>query len=284
MPPLYHRVWQFLKYRANHAPNQIPMHDGTEFKILPGQHLTSIRNIAKGVGWWEGLKWKEPNPKTVSAILDWMVKQEMIIIDKGKGNRQYTLVTIANWESYQEKDGEGNIKVTVDGAGKKQQTDINKNDKECSKNDEENIYSSFFETYNNQNIITHKELTSKMKQAIDKALKNNSDESILESIKRYGEAFRDIDYQFCKYKMTLDKFLTQNNGYYDWLDEGQKWINYSDFKNKGPSKPRSPEQQSQSPKHKTKFHLAKSRGDKYTAYELEELILSNQKKKINQTK
>ncbi|QUH21452.1 replication protein [Alkaliphilus sp. B6464] len=143
----------------------------------------------------------------------------------------------------------------------------------------ENIKERVFETYNNQNIITHKELTSKMKQAIDKALKRDKQDTILEAIKRYGEAFRDPNYQFCKYKMTLDKFLTQNNGYYDWLDEGQKWINYSDFKSKGPSQQVVPQQRNQPPKPKTKFHLAKSRGDKYSADELEQLILNNQKKR-----
>ena len=125
MPPLYHRVWQYLKYKANHAPGTIPMHDGTMFVIQIGQHLTSLRNIAKGVGWWEGSRWKEPNPKTVSTILGWMEKQKMIVIDNGKGNRQYTLVTIANWGLYQVKDKEGNSKVTVE----KQCADINKNNK-----------------------------------------------------------------------------------------------------------------------------------------------------------
>ena len=35
------------------------------------------------------------------------------------------------------------------------------------------------------------------------------------------------------------------------------------------------------PKIKTKFHLAKSRGDKYTADELEQLVLNNQKQRLN---
>lgn len=99
--------------------------------------------------------------------------------------------------------------------------------------DNKDIYSLFFSTYNEQEIIVHQKLTAKMKQAINRALKKDKQEDILTAIKRYGEAFRDKKYQFCKYKMTLDKFLTQNNGYYDWLDEGQKWINYSDFKDKG---------------------------------------------------
>ena len=144
MPPMYHRIWQYLKYMANHTSNEIPMQDGTTFKIMPGQHLTSIRGIAKGVGWWEGLKQKEPNPKTVKKILDFMVVNQMIKINSGKGNRQYTLVTIENWDTYQEKNVEGNSKVTVRTTAKQQSADINKNDKECLKNDKKkNIYAEF---------------------------------------------------------------------------------------------------------------------------------------------
>lgn len=152
-----------------------------------------------------------------------------------------------------------------------------------SKVDESNKYNVFFQTYNDQNIITHRDISSKIKSAIDKALKKDSKDNILKAIERYGQAFRDKGYRFCKYKMTLDKFLTQNNGYIDWLDEGQKWINYSDFKNKVKQEENQPISnigQNQQQKIKTKFHLAKSRGDKYTAEELEALILNNQKKRL----
>lgn len=126
MPPLYHRMWQYLKYRVNFYENTIPMRDGTELTIYPGQHLTSIRSLAKGIGWWEGHKWKEPNPKTIKTILSWLVKQEMISINNGWGNRQYTLITILNWEVYQEENSEGNKKVTVHGPDREQHADINK--------------------------------------------------------------------------------------------------------------------------------------------------------------
>lgn len=140
------------------------------------------------------------------------------------------------------------------------------------------IYNTIFEAYNNQNIIVHRKLTDKIKKAIDKALRNDGEDTVLKSIERYGQAFRDREYRFCTYKMTLDKFLIQDNGYMDWLDEGQKWINYMDFKNKAEEKPG----ENQESKIKTKFHLAKSRGDKYTADELEKLILNNQQKKIEE--
>ena len=137
MPPLYHRVWQYLKYRANHSYNKIPMEDGNFFSIQPGQHLTSVRTIAQGVGYYEGLIWKEPNPKTISTILTWLEKQEMISIDRGRGNRQYTLITVSNWALYQVENGQGNSKETESGQGREQLADIKKNDKECLKNDKE---------------------------------------------------------------------------------------------------------------------------------------------------
>lgn len=143
-----------------------------------------------------------------------------------------------------------------------------------SKVNESNIYTVILKTYNDQNIINHKDLTPKIAVAIDKALKKDNKDTVLKAIERYGEAYNDENYQFCTYKMTLEKFLTQSNGYIDWLDEGQKWMNYSDFKNK---KQHKTSQHNQEKKIKTKFHLSKSRGDKYSAEELEELILNNQK-------
>ncbi|MDT2249494.1 hypothetical protein P7H16_24840 [Paenibacillus larvae] len=104
MPPLYHRVWQYLKYMANHQDNEIPLTDGTRLSIQRGQHMTSVRSIATGVGWYEGRLWKEPNPKSVSVVLDWLVKNGMIHIERGKRNRQYTLITILNYEIYQENE------------------------------------------------------------------------------------------------------------------------------------------------------------------------------------
>jgi len=139
MPPLYHRVWQYLKYMANHKPTKVPMEDGSYFTIEEGQHLTSIRGIAKGVSWHEGRVYKEPNPRTISKILNWLEKVKMIEINRGRGNREYTLVTIVNWALYQGPDDEG---VTANAQGRtqasKQRVHINKNDKN-EKNDKEVI-------------------------------------------------------------------------------------------------------------------------------------------------
>lgn len=128
MPPLYHRTWQWLKYNVNHEEAVIPMRDGTELHIKRGQRLTSVRDLAKAVGWYEGVKWKEPNPKTMSGVLDFMVKKGMIEINQGKGNRQYTLITLMNWEVYNPKKDEGNSKVTPRTTVSTHPADINNND------------------------------------------------------------------------------------------------------------------------------------------------------------
>jgi hypothetical protein len=101
MPPLYHRVWQWLKYQVNHNDAEIPMTDGTKLRIRKGQHLTSVRKIARGVSWYERGVLTEPNLKTITRILTWLVNNQMITISRGLKNRQYTLITILNWEAYQ---------------------------------------------------------------------------------------------------------------------------------------------------------------------------------------
>jgi len=113
------------------------MSDGSFKTILPGQHLTSIRSIAQGVSWYERGVEKIPNPRTISKILDWLEKQSMITIERGKGNRQYTLITLLNWDSYQSSDSESNSKETDSTSARQQSVHINKNDKECIKNDKE---------------------------------------------------------------------------------------------------------------------------------------------------
>lgn len=168
MPPMYHRVWQFLKYKVNHTEKKIPMRDGSFKTIKAGQHLTSMRKIATQVGYYEQGSWKEPNPKTVKSVLTWLEKQSMISVSNGDGNSKYTLITLLNWDFYQDKNEDGNSKKTEEYPGEgingnsnypqenlynqaytenenedgnskytvsTQSMDINKNDKECIKNE-----------------------------------------------------------------------------------------------------------------------------------------------------
>jgi len=131
MPPMYHRVWQWIKYSVNHKEVKIPRRSGGFTTIKPGQRATSYRQIAKGVGYYDGLKWKEPNPKTIKSILDFMVNDGMILVE---GNSDGTVITIANWEVYQENNVKGNTKETLG----KHSMDTNNNDLTMN-NNENNI-------------------------------------------------------------------------------------------------------------------------------------------------
>jgi DNA-directed RNA polymerase subunit N (RpoN/RPB10) len=101
MPPLYFKVWNYLLYAACFEDKSIPMRDASTVKLNKGQHLTSIRTIAGKVGWYERGIEKTPNPKTITDILEWLTKQEMIQIANGSNDKQYTLITITNWDRYQ---------------------------------------------------------------------------------------------------------------------------------------------------------------------------------------
>jgi Tfp pilus assembly protein PilE len=254
------QAWIDILLMVNHQDEKI-LFDGGLVDVKRGSRITSVRKLCNRWGW--------SNTKVVK-FLEILQDEKMLSYES---NKKKTVITVVNYDLYQNEttlkrhrnDTETTLKHT------------NNNDNNDN-NDNKETYSVFFTTYNNQNIISHKALTPKMKQAINRALKKDKQEDILEAIKRYGQAFADPGYQFCKYKMTLDKFLIQSNGYYDWLDEGQKWINYSDFKKRENGKNIKPAGDN----FKTKFHLEKSRGDKYSAEELERIVLENSKRRLEE--
>ena len=88
-----------------------------------------------------------------------------------------------------------------------------------------------FNTWNDSNIIKHRELTDSIRNQIKKSLKTYSLEQILLAINHYKEAFHS-DYEYCDYKWNLETFLKQGNCLKDFLDDGTKWNNYLDWKNK----------------------------------------------------
>jgi len=86
-------------------------------------------------------------------------------------------------------------------------------------------YQTIFNHWNQQKVTVHKELSEVIVNAARKALRKYSLEQILSSISRYAQVYHDQSYYF-KHKWSLVKFLTQGNCIPDFLDEGDKWINY----------------------------------------------------------
>lgn len=125
-PPLYLRTFERLILEANHICKRIPYNKTTKL-VRRGERLTSIRQIAEWVAWYERGVLKVPNPKTIAEILKWLVENDLIEI-LNKGNSQETHYSIVNYSFYQAVDDyESNAKVTVTGEVSIQQLDTNKN-------------------------------------------------------------------------------------------------------------------------------------------------------------
>lgn len=142
MSPLYLRVFERLILEANHKDKTIPYKErgvatSTTKLIKRGERLTSLRQIAEWVSWYERGQLKTPNVKTIKSILEWLSNQKMIFI-YNEGNRKETHYKVLNYEAYQSKDtDESNSQETLG----KHSLDINKNVKN-DKNEKniDNIY------------------------------------------------------------------------------------------------------------------------------------------------
>lgn len=96
-------------------------------------------------------------------------------------------------------------------------------------NIEENI-KRIFTFWNAKDIIQHK-FSADIESAIKKALSKYSLDDIEKAILHYSIALKS-KYEYCDYKWGLVKFLTQKNTLADFLDDGTKWVNYLNWKNK----------------------------------------------------
>jgi len=85
-----------------------------------------------------------------------------------------------------------------------------------------NIYSH----WNSKKIIIHKNLSSKMQQAISKSLKEYKEEEIKKAIDNYCEVYRSSFYY--QHKWDLEKFLKQGNAISRFTDEGDIYNSYLD--------------------------------------------------------
>lgn len=87
-----------------------------------------------------------------------------------------------------------------------------------------------FDHWNKKNIVIHRGF-EKFEKKIKAVLKEHNIEEIKLAIDHYSEILNDNNY-FFKYKWGLDEFLSRSKGYTEFLNNGVKWLNYLDFKNK----------------------------------------------------
>lgn len=109
MPPIYHRVFLWLRYKVEHKITLFPTRGKFGIWTRPGQIITSVRNIATGVSWRENGVEKTPNVKTIKSILEWLHNEGAITL---VSNTKGTFISLTNWDTYQGQEGE---QVTLDG-------------------------------------------------------------------------------------------------------------------------------------------------------------------------
>lgn len=96
-PPLYTKFWLWLKMAADYKT---------------GTLTTSYSQMAEAVSWVERGLPKKPNRKTIYKILEWFEGNSMVTVES---NKQYTTITILNWDTY---NGQDTDKVTANGQSK----------------------------------------------------------------------------------------------------------------------------------------------------------------------
>lgn len=96
MPPMYMRVFEWIIHSANHEKKVIPTPAGA-LTVEPGQRVTSLRQIAEGVAYFEYGVERIPNTKTISVILDWLKSNGMITLES---NAKGTVVSVIKWNTY----------------------------------------------------------------------------------------------------------------------------------------------------------------------------------------
>ena len=219
---------------------------GKKFMVKPGEMITSVDSIAEKCG--GGI--------TDSIVRHSIKKFQQFNFLDSTGTNSGRLITIKNWESYQNIGD--NVEYHKDSECYKKSSEIlskacqsvkpcnqdivegvytypyqtlikplSPNKKE--KNIRINIYSAIFEYWNQKGIIKHRNFTKKIESAMEKSLKEYSEDEILEAINRYSKVYFDKDFYY-KHTWTLEKFLKQTNGISNYTDEGLIWVNYKNHK------------------------------------------------------
>ncbi len=86
-------------------------------------------------------------------------------------------------------------------------------------------YLEIFDYWNSLKIIKHIEFTAEREKAIKKALKKYDVETIKIGIRNYNKILKDESYYF-NYKWSLENFLNRSKGISEFLEDGERYINY----------------------------------------------------------
>jgi len=220
------RLFIYLLGNARYSEGEIKKYGVT---LKPGQFIRSYRNIQKDLAYLDRNAEKELSVSQIKRLVHQLVTEERVKIETTQVG---TLFTICNYSEYQL---EGYDKSKV-GTAMEQQRNSNGtateqySNKDNNNNNNNNIYIGLVDFWNKHDIVNHTYQNKSLKKAF-RTVKDKPQElkNLKIAIPRYARAYKDKDYYY-EHKWTLDKFIRQSNGYPDWLDEGQRWVEYKEKK------------------------------------------------------
>lgn len=185
-----------LLMMANHKGSTW-IFDGIEYKLKPGQMITSLESIKKECA----------KDVSIQNIRTCLLKLEKHGFLTNKSTNKNRLITIENWELYQisEKKQQANQQAT------NKQLTTNKNDKK----DKNNIYTSQCDEL--WKLYPNKKGKQEAYKKILKLLEEYSLEELRRSVKRYSKEVEGKNKQYIQHGSTFF-----NGGYVDYLDENFK--------------------------------------------------------------
>ncbi|MBF0336746.1 MAG: hypothetical protein HQL05_02845 [Nitrospirae bacterium] len=105
MPPLYHRIFYYLRQKARWKTECVPTNRGLGMWVSPGMVVTSYDIIARGVAHYERGIERIPSKKTIGSVLRWLEQNGIINVTS---NAMGSVIFISNWEKYQNTSGHAN--------------------------------------------------------------------------------------------------------------------------------------------------------------------------------
>jgi hypothetical protein len=206
MPPIYHRVWYWLRLKAQYEPFLFPTRNLYGIWVLPGQRLTSLQDIAEGVKYHENRREITPDRKTIKRVLEWLTFNNCIAVTCHTSG---TLITIINWDIYNHSEKElATLDGSGDGQGVGHKKRIIKKEKE-----KDSLLSDFFEKL--WSVYPKKDGKKAAEKHFFASVKNEQDmEDINHALGNYLEKVRDTESRFIK------NGSTWFNNWRDWIPEG----------------------------------------------------------------
>jgi hypothetical protein len=218
-PPLYLRVFERLILEANWRCERIPFGKGT-LLVKRGEKVTSIRQIADWVAWYDRGVLRTPNPKTIHEIMDWLIQEHMIEM-VNRSNAQVTHYNVLNYCEYQAVELP---EVTVTGEQTQQQLDTNNNINKENKGNKPSGNDSPVGESHSANIVEVDAFFESVwglyplklgKGAVKKAQRERLYKIGLDEISRCIERYKESKEDWRKWK---DGSTFFNSGYVDYLD------------------------------------------------------------------